>query len=215
MPDPNADASELPPIVQAGHPVLRGAAHAVPERDNPTPAFRRLVDAMVAVMRAAPGVKAWPPRNRGAPQIIVVEDKKELVERIDPAMRAARLREPLPLTVIVNPVLRLVGDAHATFLEGCLSVRGFSALVRRSLEVEVSGDRRRTATTRRLGFGAGGDGPPHFAARGRSRPGHALRRPHVHPLSDGSGGGRTVGGSESPEGIAAELGVDLSRIPTA
>jgi len=39
--------------------------------------------------------------------------------------------------VFVNPRLTPVGDATAEFNEGCLSVRGYRARVRRHLEVRV------------------------------------------------------------------------------
>ncbi len=139
MPDnapENAPAS--PPIVQAGHPVLRAAAERVTPEQMASPAFRELVATMIATMRAAPGVGLAAPQIGVSQQVIVVEDREELLERADPANLAVRGRVPLPLTVLVNPTLRLVGASHATFLEGCLSMSGYVALVRRALEVEVT-----------------------------------------------------------------------------
>jgi peptide deformylase len=53
--------------------------------------------------------------------------------------------------VIVNPVLRMVGDERATFFEGCLSVTGYVGLVERSREVEVTGlDEHGAAVTWRV-----------------------------------------------------------------
>jgi peptide deformylase len=129
----------LPPIVQVGHPVLRAPAAPLLPNELGTPEFRELVATMVEVMRAAPGVGLAAPQIGVPKQILVAEDRAELVERIDPENRTARGRVPVPLTVIVNPTLRVVGDEHATFLEGCLSVTGYVALVRRALEVEVTG----------------------------------------------------------------------------
>jgi peptide deformylase len=129
----------LPPIVQVGHPVLRAAAAPLLPAELDTPEFRELVLTMIEVMRAAPGVGLAAPQIGVSKQVLVAEDQAELVARIDPENRAARGRVPVPLTVIVNPTLRVVGDEHATFLEGCLSVTGYVALVRRALEVEVTG----------------------------------------------------------------------------
>ena len=50
-----------------------------------------------------------------------------------------RERAPFDTRVFVNPTLRLLGDERAMFFEGCLSVKGFVALVERSREVEVTG----------------------------------------------------------------------------
>lgn len=136
----SADAIPLlPRIVQAGDPVLRAVAQVVQPSEIETPAFRALVETMVSVMRAAPGVGLAAPQIGVSKQVIVLEDREELMARLDAEGLASRERVPLPLTVIVNPTLRLIEGQGATFLEGCLSVAGHMALVRRATEVEVSG----------------------------------------------------------------------------
>jgi peptide deformylase len=135
----DATTPDLPRIVQVGHPVLRAAAEPVAEHALRTPEFRALVDTMVAVMRAAPGVGLAAPQIGVSRQLIVVEDPEERLSRADPERLALRGRVPLPLTVIVNPTLRLLGGPPVTFLEGCLSVTGYMALVARAPEVEVAG----------------------------------------------------------------------------
>jgi peptide deformylase len=129
----------LPRIVQAGDPVLRAVAESVPPHEIETPAFRALIETMVAVMRAAPGVGLAAPQIGVPKRVIVLEDREEFLSRLDADGLAARERVPLPLTVIVNPTLRLMDGRGATFLEGCLSVTGYVALVRRATEVEVTG----------------------------------------------------------------------------
>jgi peptide deformylase len=130
----------LPPIVQAGHPALRAAAAEVPKDYVGTREFRALVDAMVAVMRAAPGVGLAAPQIGVGLQIIVLEDAEALMSKLSAEEREARGRTPFPLQVIVNPRLTVrEGAGAATFFEGCLSVKGYMALVERDLEVEVTG----------------------------------------------------------------------------
>ncbi len=91
-------------------------------------------------MRAAPGVGLAAPAQIGiGKRVIVLEDRAELLARMNADALAERQRAPLPLTVVVNSTLRLVGGDGATFIEGCLSVTGCAALVRRALEVEVTG----------------------------------------------------------------------------
>jgi formyl-CoA transferase len=104
-----------------------------------TPQLRGLVDEMVAAMRAAPGVGLAAPQIGAGLQVIVVEDNDERMAHLTEAERAERGRVGLPLTAIVNPVLRRIGDAEETFFEGCLSVPGYAAMVPRALEVEVEG----------------------------------------------------------------------------
>jgi peptide deformylase len=123
-----------------GNPVLRAVAPRVERGELETPAFRALVETMVLVMRAAPGVGLAAPQIGISKQVIVLEDREEYMAHFDPAALFARGRVPLPLTVIVNPTLRLIEeDRGATFFEGCLSMTGYGALVRRAAEVEVTG----------------------------------------------------------------------------
>ena len=132
-------APPLPPVVQAGHPVLRAAAELVDPARLGSPEVQALVQAMIAVMRAAPGVGLAAPQIGVGLQVIVLEDAEALMSRLTPAERAARGRVPYPLQVLINPTLTPIGAERATFFEGCLSVKGYMALVERALEVEVSG----------------------------------------------------------------------------
>lgn len=128
-----------PDIVQAGAPVLRARSAEVPPSDLGTPGFKALVDGMVAAMRAAPGVGLAAPQIGVGLRVLVLEDTAERMAALDDAEKAERGRVPVPLRVLVNPVLRPVGDRTATFFEGCLSVRGYAAVVTRAHEVEVTG----------------------------------------------------------------------------
>jgi peptide deformylase len=129
----------LPPIVRAGHPVLRSVAASVPPALFGTSELRQLVASMVEVMRKAPGVGLAAPQIGVDLALVVLEDAEALMSRLSPEDRAARWRVAFPLTVIANPVLSVRGEARATFFEGCLSVPGYMALVERALEVEVTG----------------------------------------------------------------------------
>lgn len=129
----------LPPIVQAGHPVLRAGTTPVPADMLGTKRLRDLVATMTEVMRKAPGVGLAAPQIGLDLSLIVLEDAEALMARLGPEERAARGRVPFPLKAIANPVLTMHGDGKATFFEGCLSVAGYMALVERDLDVEVSG----------------------------------------------------------------------------
>ncbi|MBX7101104.1 MAG: peptide deformylase [Myxococcaceae bacterium] len=126
------------PIVQSGHPVLRQRAADVPPEEIRTPEFQALVARMVAAMRAAPGVGLAAPQLGVPKRVFVVEDPAALQASLTPVERSERERAPLPLRVLVNPTVTPVGDEKVTFWEGCLSVSGYSALVARFREVEVS-----------------------------------------------------------------------------
>jgi peptide deformylase len=100
-------------------------------------ALLRLVDVMVDVMRAAPGVGLAAPQIGIPLRIFVAEDAEERLVHASPEALELRGRTPLPLTVLVNPTVSLRAGAQATFFEGCLSVRGYGALVARAAAVEV------------------------------------------------------------------------------
>jgi peptide deformylase len=134
------DTSNLPPIVQAGAPVLRRVASPVPTEEIPTPETQALISTMVAVMRAAPGVGLAAPQIGVGLQVMVIEDREEYMAKAPPEVLAAQERFPVPLKVIINPRLKPVSEEPTVvFTESCLSVSGYMADVKRYREVVVEG----------------------------------------------------------------------------
>ncbi len=118
----------------------RAAAIDVPPSAFQSPAFQDLIARMIATMRAAPGVGPRRAVQIGvSTRLIVLEDRADYLERLSPAQLAERERVAFPVKVFANPVLTPVADERVTFLEGCLSVPGYVALVERHREVEVFG----------------------------------------------------------------------------
>jgi peptide deformylase len=128
-----------PPIVQVGATVLRRRALDVAPSLLATPAFSRLVDIMVGAMRAAPGVGLAAPQIGVPLRVFVAEDHAERTAQQSMYARGLRGRIALPLTVLVNPRVVPSAKDEATFYEGCLSVRGYGALVPRASAVAVTG----------------------------------------------------------------------------
>jgi peptide deformylase len=137
-----------PKIVQAGHPVLRGASAPVPPEQITSRDMQALVKRMVEAMRAAPGVGLAAPQLGVPLQVVVLEDDASLMARLTQEQRDERERAPFPLKILFNPELRVVGDERATFFEGCLSVAGYMALVERHVAVEVTALDERGAPVR-------------------------------------------------------------------
>jgi peptide deformylase len=127
------------PIVQAGAAVLRHRALEVARSLLGTPALARLLDIMVETMRAAPGVGLAAPQIGVPLRIFVAEDTPEGMSRLSAETCAQRSRTPLPLIAVVNPSVVATSADELTFFEGCLSVRGYGALVRRAAAVAVTG----------------------------------------------------------------------------
>jgi peptide deformylase len=123
------------PIVQAGDPVLR--RRAAPYTGQLGDDLGRLLAAMRHTMHAAPGVGLAAPQVGIPLAIAVVEDAGAPDD--DP-----RERTPLPYRVLVNPRYEPVpgpdgGEDRVPFYEGCLSVRGWQAVVARHRRVRLTG----------------------------------------------------------------------------
>lgn len=127
-------------IVQAGDPVLRRRAHEVPSEARASPFVQELVASMTRTMRAAPGVGLAAPQVGESLRIIVMaDDDDEHFAGMSEARRVELGRRRLDLQAVVNPVLELLGDETEEFFEGCLSVEGYRAVVRRATRVRLAG----------------------------------------------------------------------------
>ena len=124
-------------IVQAGDPVLRAVAVPVEDEEIASPEFGEFIEAMVATMRAAPGVGLAAPQVGVSKRVLVAEDRESAIAAL-PANRVAEMeRVPFGPLVMINPEMRRASEEQRVFFEGCLSVAGFAALVERYREIEV------------------------------------------------------------------------------
>jgi len=124
-------------IVQAGEPVLRQTARALSADEIRMPAMRDLLAHMRETMRDTPGVGLAAPQVGLGVQLAVIEDRAEYLAGVSPEMLAERERSPVDYFALFNPKIVTYSDEAVEFFEGCLSVAGFSALVRRSRRVAV------------------------------------------------------------------------------
>src|SRR5262249_9216038 len=97
----------------------------------------RLIEEMRQTMYAAPGVGLAAPQIGEPLQLAVIEDRAEYQKAMPPEELKARGRGPVPFQVIVNPRLTVLEAGPVRFLEGCLSVPGYAAMVDRALAVRV------------------------------------------------------------------------------
>jgi peptide deformylase len=124
-------------IVQAGEPVLRRRARDLSPEEMTSPAVRQLISLMRETMRDAPGVGLAAPQVGVDVRLAVIEDRAEYQAALSAEELAAREREPVDFHVIINPRLVVEDPEPVESYEGCLSVSGFSALVRRARGVRV------------------------------------------------------------------------------
>lgn len=111
-----------------GHPVLQQVAAPVPAFG--TPALRALVRDMDDTMRARNGAGIAAPQIGVSLRVVIFEVTH------NPRYPQA---EPVPYTVLVNPVLEPIGDARDDAWEGCLSVPGMRGVVSRHSHLHYRG----------------------------------------------------------------------------
>ena len=124
-------------IVQAGDPVLRKVARELSIDEIKDASTQRLILEMRDTMREAPGVGLAAPQIGESIQLAVIEDRINYIADISDEQLAVRQRSPVDFHVIINPKLTIIGESTIEFFEGCLSVEGFAAVVRRGTSVRV------------------------------------------------------------------------------
>jgi peptide deformylase len=124
-------------IVQVGEPVLRKVARPLLTDEIGLAETQQLIEWMRDTMCDAPGVGLAAPQVGLAIQLAVIEDRAEYLKDIAPDVLAERERTPVEFQVLINPRIVERSDQQTEFYEGCLSLAGFSALVKRSRAVTV------------------------------------------------------------------------------
>jgi peptide deformylase len=124
-------------IVQVGESVLRQRARPLLHEEIVLPETQQLIAWMHETMRDAPGVGLAAPQVGLAVQLAVIEDRPEYSKDISTERLAERERNPVPFQVLINPRIVEQSADQAEFFEGCLSLAGFSALVKRSRQITV------------------------------------------------------------------------------
>jgi len=137
--DGKSAASEPAPlsIVEVGDPVLRQTARELSVDEIRSSAIQSLIEKMRDTMRAAPGVGLAAPQIGQPLQLAVVEDREQYHHDISEEQLAARARKPIPFQVLINPRLVWQSEETREFYEGCLSLPGYTGVVRRAYAVKV------------------------------------------------------------------------------
>ena len=124
-------------IVQAGEPVLRERGRELTRDEIKSHEVQRLIELMRDTMHEAPGVGLAAPQVGVSIQLAVIEDQPDYLAHHSAEELAELQRSAVPFHVIINPKLTLLDNGSAEFSEGCLSVEGYQAMVKRALEVRV------------------------------------------------------------------------------
>jgi len=110
-------------VARMGNPVLREKARPVEPSELCTPATQKLIDDMIQTVVEYQGIGLAGPQVHEGRRIFVAG-----VENGD---------DPMPLMVVVNPELVLLGGTPIEDWEGCLSIPDLRGRVPRAPEVEL------------------------------------------------------------------------------
>lgn len=126
-------------VVRLGHPVLRAPARRLSPQEIAAPEVQRLIEEMAASMIDYEGV--------GIAANQVGEGISLFLMGLSEG--SPRHKEGIPLTVVFNPEVKLLGEEADLDYEGCLSVPGLRGQVERFKKLELSGlDHQGQAFTR-------------------------------------------------------------------
>jgi len=117
-------------IAQIGHPVLRERAREVTREELASPSTQRFIDDLVETMRDANGAGLAAIQVYNPVRIVAIEVKDNPRYPYKPN---------IPLTIVVNPVIEVIGTETFENYEGCLSVPNLRGVVERFAEVRVTG----------------------------------------------------------------------------
>ncbi|XP_063801982.1 conserved oligomeric Golgi complex subunit 8 isoform X2 [Pseudophryne corroboree] len=126
-------------VAQTGDPVLRSQAQPVPPEHISHPDTQAVLKRMLAVLKSGGCVGLSAPQLGVPLRIMAMELPEDMCQVVPSEVRVMREMEPFPLTIFINPSMRILDSRKLHFPEGCSSLRGFSAVVPRFYAVEISG----------------------------------------------------------------------------
>lgn len=118
----------IQPVLKMGHPVLRQVAAPVTKFDSAE--LQELIADMDETMRSLSGAGIAAPQIGVSQRVVIFE----LLENPRYPQVA-----PVPYTVLINPVLTVLGEEQDEGWEGCLSVPGLRGLVPRYRHLRYTG----------------------------------------------------------------------------
>lgn len=124
-------------IVEVGNPVLHRVARTLSPEEIRSAEIQKLIGQMRETMHEAPGVGLAAPQVGHPIQLAVIEDREEYHKDVAPEQLAAKERQRVPFHVLINPRVVWQSEDTREFFEGCLSLLGYTAIVRRAHAVRV------------------------------------------------------------------------------
>jgi peptide deformylase len=111
-------------VARMGHPVLRTRARALEPSELKRPEIQRLIDDMLDTMNEYQGIGLAAPQVHESVRLFVAGSTDE--------------EHGLPLTILANPEITIVGPDVVEDWEGCLSIPDVRGRVSRARQIQVS-----------------------------------------------------------------------------
>ncbi len=119
-------------VARIGHPVVRERARDLTQAEIGSAGIQRLIDDLVETMHVYDGVGLAAPQIHVGLRLAVIE-----VPPYD-----ERTQDAVPLSVLVNPRVTLLGEERSVGFEGCLSIPGLRGQVPRHLRLRLEAQDR-------------------------------------------------------------------------
>jgi peptide deformylase len=116
-------------IIRMGHPTLRQVARPLLHEELAEPWLLELVEDMKETLPAAGGIGLAAPQVDVSVRLAIIE--------IEGGLTRYGEIEPMPLSVFINPEIKVLDSATEGYWEGCLSVPGLRGYVERPQHVWV------------------------------------------------------------------------------
>lgn len=128
-------------IAHIGHPILRERSREVSPEELASREVQTFIDDLIETMRDANGAGLAAPQVHVPLRICAIEVNDNPRYPYKPNV---------PLTVLVNPVIRTIGEETFENYEGCLSVPNLRGVVDRFVEIELDALDRHGKSERRV-----------------------------------------------------------------
>ncbi|XP_011641642.1 peptide deformylase, mitochondrial-like [Pogonomyrmex barbatus] len=125
-------------VCQVGDPVLRDCAMKIEPEIVRMADFQKLIKHLTSVMRTYNAYGLSAPQIGLPWQIFAIECTERNMKGIEETVKKAQEMSIIPMTIFINPELKIIDYTSITFYEGCESIRGFTAAVPRAYEIEIT-----------------------------------------------------------------------------
>jgi peptide deformylase len=132
-------------VARMGHPVLRARAKPLEPDQITSDPVQQLIDDMLETMQEYSGVGLAAPQVHASLRIFVAGFAPNLDDEDDDDDEDEE--HSVPLMVLINPEITIIGDETADDWEGCLSIPDIRGRVTRAREIKVKAYDRRGRRT--------------------------------------------------------------------